>query len=361
MINKVLQLLTYSFIVFAVFSCEWSEQPNTYSFVITNSSSYSFRVDFSTIKSADNTLQIGRGENRVNLLDYTTEDEFDEPTEGEFKKYIKSINIFIDDSLVYTQYPVEKRFWELYNEITDDGFTQYYYSLTIVDSMLSLPWLELINSYDIDVEEPSGLDLSLDNNSLWTVSDKRSKIYQLDLTGNILQEINIPATDLEGITIDNSDNSVWVVLEGQGEILNVDILGNEIQRITIPAVRDGSGGLEGITLNSMNNHLFLLKEKDPGVLIELDTEFEILHFKHISTALDYSGMDYDEIENELWIVSDQDKKVYRYDLGGNVIDSYPINVEKAEGIAFDSSKKLVYIVSDSADSLFVYKYNSDNN
>ena len=223
------------------------------------------------------------------------------------------------------------------------------------------PIIELINAYSIDVEEPSGLDLSLDNLSLWTVSDKRSKMYQLDLTGNILQEINIPATDLEGITIDNSNNSVWVVLEGQGEILNIDILGKEIQRITIPAVRDGSGGLEGITLNSMNNHLFLLKEKDPGVLIELDTEFEILHFKHISTALDYSGMDYDEIENELWIVSDQDKKVYRYNLSGNVIDSYAIDIVKAEGIAFDSTNKLVYIVSDSADSLFVYKYNSDNN
>ena len=49
--------------------------------------------------------------------------------------------------------------------------------------------------------------------------------------------------------------------------------------------------------------------------------------------------------------------VYRYDITGNMLESYPINVDKAEGIAFDTVKNLVYIVSDSADSLFVYRLN----
>lgn len=253
--------------------------------------------------------------------------------------------------------PGDKDQWELDYYLPDDSIIQYSYTLTIVDSILSIPSLELINSYSIDVDEPSGLDLALDNMSLWTVSDKRSKIYQVDLTGQILQEISIPGIDLEGITLDVNGNSFWVVQESLGEILQVDTLGNELQRVTIPAVRDGSGGLEGITINSINNHLFLLKEKDPSVLIELDTNFKITLFKRISTAQDYSGMDYNELENEFWIVSDQDKMVYRYDLNGTVLNSYPINVEKAEGIAFDSANNLVYIVSDSADSLYVYRLN----
>ena len=225
------------------------------------------------------------------------------------------------------------------------------------DPILETPLFELINKYSIDVDEPSGLDFALDNMSLWTVSDKRSKIYKIDLTGKILKEISIPGTNLEGITIDLNGETLWVVQETLGEILQVDTLGTEIQRIIIPAVRDGSGGLEGITLNSTNNHLFLLKEKDPSVLIELDTEFETILFKRISTAQDYSGMDYNEIENELWLVSDQNKKVYRYDLNGTVLDSYPINVDKAEGIAFDNANNLIYLVSDSSDSLFVYRLN----
>ena len=56
--------------------------------------------------------------------------------------------------------------------------------------------LELLNIYSINVEEPSGLDLAIDNGSLWTVSDKYSKIYQLDLMGQILQEIDIPGNNL---------------------------------------------------------------------------------------------------------------------------------------------------------------------
>ncbi len=219
------------------------------------------------------------------------------------------------------------------------------------------PVIELINAYPINVDEPSGLDLALDNMSLWTVSDRRSKIYQLDLTGQMMKEISIPGNDLEGISLDSSGETLWVVQESLGEILQVDTSGNEIHRIVIAGVRDGSGGLEGITMNSTNNHLFLLKEKDPSVLIELNTEYETALFKRISTALDYSGIDYNEVKDELWIISDQDKKVYRYDLTGAVLDSYPIDVDKAEGIAFDSVNNLVYIVSDSADSLYVYKLN----
>jgi len=216
--------------------------------------------------------------------------------------------------------------------------------------------VELINKYSINVEEPSGLDLGQNNNTLWTVSDRKSKMYELDLGGNILQEINIPATDLEGITIDNSDNSIWVVLEGQGEVLKIDKFGNELKRSTIPGVRDG-GGLEGITINPANNHLFLIKEKDPSVILELNTNLETILYKRISSANDYSGIDYSLNENLLWLVSDQNKEILKYDLTGTLLETYSINVEKAEGITVDNENNLIYIVSDSADSLYVYKYN----
>jgi uncharacterized protein YjiK len=68
-------------------------------------------------------------------------------------------------------------------------------------------------------------------------------------------------------------------------------------------------------------------------------------------------MDYNEVEDELWIVSDQEKKVYRCDLSGNVLMSFLINVDKAEGIAIDSENNLIYIVSDSADMLYIYRLN----
>ncbi len=99
-----------------------------------------------------------------------------------------------------------------------------------------LPRLELINQFSIDVDEPSGLDLGLNNSTLWTVSDRRSKMYQIDLNGQILKDISIPGTDLEGITLDLDGITVWVVQEALGELLQVDISGNEIQRKVIPAL-----------------------------------------------------------------------------------------------------------------------------
>lgn len=217
--------------------------------------------------------------------------------------------------------------------------------------------LELINKYSIDVEEPSGLDLANDNESLWTVSDKHSKIYQLDLTGKILREISISGTNLEGITIDTTGGTMWVVQESLSELLQIDTLGNELHRIYVAGAGNGSGGLEGITINTSKNHLLLLKEKDPSVLIELNTNFEPVLFKHLYIASDYSGMDYNEIENELWVVSDQDKKVYQCDIHGSVINSYSIDVDKAEGIAFDCENNLIYIVSDSEESLYIFRLN----
>ncbi|MFC1528065.1 SdiA-regulated domain-containing protein [Candidatus Neomarinimicrobiota bacterium] len=219
------------------------------------------------------------------------------------------------------------------------------------------PGIELINKYNINIEEPSGLDLALDNKSLWTVSDKHNKIYQLDLTGKILKEIKIPGISLEGITVDSDDNTLWVVQESLGVLSQIDTLGNEILRIEITGAGGGSSGLEGITINSTNNHIFLLKEKDPSVLIELNTNLETIMLKRIYSALDYSGMDYNAIDNELWIVSDQEKKVYRCDLIGSILNSYPIDVKKAEGITFDSKNNLIYIVCDSADILYIYRLN----
>jgi uncharacterized protein YjiK len=69
---------------------------------------------------------------------------------------------------------------------------------------------------------------------------------------------------------------------------------------------DRNKGLEGITINFNNDHVFIIKEGKPGLLIELDSECKkILNccelteecgFKHRrlkSKKLDFSGLSYD--------------------------------------------------------------------
>ena len=78
-------------------------------------------------------------------------------------------------------------------------------------------------------------------------------------------------------------------------------------------------GLEGITINFINNHIFVVKEGGPGLLIELDSEFKMIvnycklnkkyGFKHPrikSKKLDFSGLSYDYTRNTIWITSDKE-------------------------------------------------------
>ncbi|MEN8193844.1 MAG: SdiA-regulated domain-containing protein [Bacteroidota bacterium] len=216
------------------------------------------------------------------------------------------------------------------------------------------PKLELISSFNLQVDEPSGLCFSLDMESLWTVSDNTRKVYKIDLTGKTQKTLSYTGNDLEGVAINPKDSTIWVAEENLSQIVQLDTLGNELNRITVTGAGGGSG-LEGITINSANNHFILLKEKNPGVLIELDEEFNLLEYKRISFANDYSGIFYESQNQHLWIVSDQNEKVYKCDMEGVVLIEYPIDVDKAEGIAVDINNDLVYVVSDDTEKLYVFE------
>ena len=217
-----------------------------------------------------------------------------------------------------------------------------------------LPSLHKIFEIRIEVKEPSGLCLSKDNQSFWTVSDQNGKIVKIFTNGEILQTLEHRGSDLEGIAINPEDGSLWLAEETLGEITNLDTASNVLSRIIIPGVRDGSGGLEGIAYNSTNNHIFLLKEKDPGLLIELDENFDQVLRKRISFAQDFSAIDIDEEKSELWILSHQDSKLFRCTMSGDVIDYYVVPLPQIEGIAYDTENNLLYIVDDSEEKLYTF-------
>ena len=119
----------------------------------------------------------------------------------------------------------------------------------------------------------------------------------------------------------------------------------------LSGVRDG-GGLEGVTVNSNNGDILLLKEKDPGAFLWLNDQLEVLLYKRIAFANDFSGMDYDASQNVLWIISDQDKVLIKYKIGVGVIDEYPFRINKAEGLSVLPDKNILFIVSDDAKKLY---------
>jgi uncharacterized protein YjiK len=210
----------------------------------------------------------------------------------------------------------------------------------------------IVKEYKINVPEPSDLALSIDGKSLWTVSDQNSTVYLISLSGKIEKSFTIDAEDLEGVTVIN-ESTIAVVSERSNEIILLNTDGKEISRHNFGLRKKGNVGLEGITVNKSNEHVFVVKEKKPRLLIELDKKFNELNRKEINFVNDLSGLDYVENTNDLWIISDESKLVAKCSPDGTIKEKFNVNITQIEGIAVDVKSKKIYLVSDKEEKLYV--------
>jgi len=234
------------------------------------------------------------------------------------------------------------------------GFLAIYCSLNEpTDSNRSVHSLKPIARYALEVSEPSGLALSQDKKSLWTVSDNTNQVFRLDLHGQILHTLSYQGRDLEGIAIDTVTQTLWVVEEHSRELVELDSTGKELQRHRILSGNDNSG-LEGICIDGAHR-FFTIKEKKPGMFIALNPDFTIKHKTEITFAADFSGLCADTLENRFWILSDQDESLFYWDTNQGVLRQYRLGVSGPEGIAIDFIQGIAYIVSDPESKLYVFK------
>jgi uncharacterized protein YjiK len=203
-------------------------------------------------------------------------------------------------------------------------------------------------SFPLNIREPSGLSFSMSGDALYVVSDNTGGIYRIDFTGEVLEKLPFKGHDLEGIEVDKSNGDIWVVEERKQNILHLSRVGELIETISdIEAETKHNTGLEGIAKNG--DILYLLIEKDPGLLIVYNISSKKQDHHKLDFAKDYSGIDYDATDNTLWIVSDESKTLNHCTLEGKLISGWKIDVKQAEGVAVDRAAKIAWIVSD-ADS-----------
>ncbi len=213
--------------------------------------------------------------------------------------------------------------------------------------------LTLVNSYALDVAEPSGLALTSNASALWTVSDHSNRIVQISLTGKRLKTLSYQGEDLEGVAIDPIAQTLWVAEERSRELVEVDSTGIELQRHRILDGDDNSG-LEGICFD-VQRHLFTIKEKQPGLFLALSADFSIRLQKELTFAEDYSGLCADTLLDRFWILSDQDESLFLWDINAGLVNQYKLNIVGPEGIAIDFARSLIYVVSDPQARLYVFK------
>ena len=226
----------------------------------------------------------------------------------------------------------------------------------------SLDAIRLLSVVDLPVSGPSGLALDADPERLWTVSDQSGgRVYQISLTGEIIKELFYSGDDMEGITYDPGSGTLWIVEERMRQIVQLGPIGQILQRISVDIGQEiENDGPEGIAFNTLTGHFYVANEKNPMVIMELDTSMEIISVTDIAfeggfAMSDISGLFHEPERNELWIVSDISQKIVVTDTGLNPIRWYHLDVNKPEGIAVDLQRGRVYIVSDQDDRLYTYE------
>lgn len=212
--------------------------------------------------------------------------------------------------------------------------------------------LKIIAEYKLKVTEPSGLALTGNGKFLWTVSDQTSAAYMISLDGKIISSIKINAPDLEGIAVVN-DTTVAVVSEVTGEIIFMSYGGKELKRIKTNFANKDNTGLEGIAFNKLSKHIFVLKEKNPGLLIEYNNKQKQIRQTELKFADDYTSLDFTNETKEFWLTSDESKSIIRCSFDGKMKESYKMKITQMEGIAVDLKTKKIYVVSDAEEKLYV--------
>jgi uncharacterized protein YjiK len=208
-------------------------------------------------------------------------------------------------------------------------------------------------SEELPIPEPSGLDMTFDEKGFWVVSDENSTIYLIDSGGREVKSFKVDGSDLEGITVID-ETKIAVVLERSREVVILDTSGIELKRVKINVEGELNSGLEGITYDSAKKLFYLLNEKKPKLLLTLDENLNELRRDTLNFSKDVSGIFFDDIKNNLWIVSDESQTIYKTDLLGKSFEELKIKIAQPEGISLNKNRTRLYIVSDNTNSLYLF-------
>ena len=111
------------------------------------------------------------------------------------------------------------------------------------------------------------------------VSDDTKVIFNLNLQGKIIANSSflIELKDLEGLAVTSDENEIIAVHESSNSVVHFDITNRkEIRRTPLSAMKnydkivnhfrndDRNKDLEGITIDSNNDHVSIVKDGKPG-------------------------------------------------------------------------------------------------
>ncbi|MCB2221597.1 MAG: SdiA-regulated domain-containing protein [Bacteroidetes bacterium] len=210
-------------------------------------------------------------------------------------------------------------------------------------------------SYPVDIPECSGL--SFYGEHLLTVSDSLSKVYMISKAGKVLDSMSFAGNNLEGVVYNPVNQHTYIVEENSNEVVEIDASGLEMNRFFVKLDNlIKKHGLEGISLDLSSGHLYLVSEMAPGLLIKCTLTGEEVKRTNLAFAQDYSSVFFDDVQQKIWILSEDSKTLTRCNLNGNPEKTWFTNIKKGEGLVIDVPNNRIYIITDEVSILYVFSF-----
>src|ERR1044072_3278290 len=106
--------------------------------------------------------------------------------------------------------------------------------------------LHEVDHHKLDMDEPS--DLVIVDGSLYAVSDRHSKIYEVQPDGDVDEYLDIDGSDLDAIGFDAAARALLIADELKAKIWRLDGEGARVESIELDNADDGNSGIEGIVI-----------------------------------------------------------------------------------------------------------------
>ena len=234
---------------------------------------------------------------------------------------------------------------------------------------------------DVGLTEPSGVAVDPDASGWWVVSDEARTVFRLDTDGQISPYIDFDDRfrDLEGLAVDEGNSRLLVVSERTGSIFTISLdPPHRIEAVdlaTLPtptdlgeALQDRDDGLEGVGVNPDTGNIYVLKERQPRLLVEIAPSFDrVISVRTLDNVLpedeDVSGLALDLERRGFWIVSDVGKAVHFLPFVGDDVATFDLvwydgnrtrRLDNAEGVDLSPDGQTLFVISDDGkDSLLV--------
>jgi uncharacterized protein YjiK len=217
--------------------------------------------------------------------------------------------------------------------------------------------LHIVRFVALTVPEPSDLCLDRDGVHCWTVSDKTGLVYKLRLSDcGVVGTLSYHGTDPEGIWQDPADGTFYVAEELSRRIVHLDATGKVLGKVTVAGLGgDANSGLEGVTSGPVTGSFFLTQEKRPARIVLADSTGGVLALHDVRYVGDLSAITHDPRNGQLVVLSDESRKVCWATTSGDLVKAWSIPVAKAEGVAVDTTRNRLYVVSDSEGRFYEFR------